>query len=175
MIEATKWDVKDIPEDFITSPYTTSLFKDIFEPFSKKMKEFEKKENVPKKVINAVWETEIIYAMEQVVEGYSRAKKCSGQGRTIMKLDLATIQNGLERLTGIHPIPHLRYVENYITSFYLDEINILPWCKEHTEYTLKQQLNLVTVSQAAVSMKSTAKQQLKLAIEENYKRKFQKK
>lgn len=78
MVESTKWDFKDIPEDFISNPYTTSLVKDVFDPFFKKLNEFCKNEKFPDKIKESVARAHVIYCMEILVEGYSRVKKVIG-------------------------------------------------------------------------------------------------
>ena len=70
--------------------------------------------------------------MEQLVEGYSRIKKCTNEGRAIMSLDVRIFQSGVEKMTTTRPIPETQYVENYIKAFYIPvENDFLVWCKEH--------------------------------------------
>ncbi|CAI5482270.1 unnamed protein product [Closterium sp. Yama58-4] len=56
------------------------------------------------------------FAMEAVadvlVEGFSRVKRCSNEGRALMSLDLQTLINGLQQLTGRRP--DMQIVDTYI-------------------------------------------------------------
>lgn len=85
-----------------------------------------------------------------------------------MSLDLKTLQMGLEKLTTLRPIPKALYVENYIKAYFLPEIEVLPWCKEHPEYTLKQWQSIVHLG-VGNQMKKTSRQALLNALEEQDK------
>jgi len=145
MISNANWEPKEIGLEY--SQYVEFLMKE-FQTFSRRLNKESKQ--LPQKVKNVFWEATIIHVMEQLVEGYSRVKKCNQEGRVLMALDLQNIQTLLEKLANIRPVPHVGYVEAFIKAFYLTtEETIFQWCKEHPEYTLKQWLNVVNVGAGA--------------------------
>eukprot|EP01119_Soliformovum_irregulare_P017840 TRINITY_DN5361_c0_g1_i1.p1 TRINITY_DN5361_c0_g1~~TRINITY_DN5361_c0_g1_i1.p1 ORF type:complete len:938 (+),score=326.83 TRINITY_DN5361_c0_g1_i1:314-2815(+) len=142
-IENCKWEPKDLGSE--TNTYVGFIVKEL-ETFARRLtRESQKSGSIPSKIRDAIWEQVLGRAMESLVEGYSRIKKCSTEGRIQMSLDLKDLQSGLEKLTSLRPIPKLLYVENYIKAFFLSEIELLPWVKEHPEYTLKQWLSIVNL------------------------------
>jgi hypothetical protein len=72
MMEETRFDMKELGVDH--SPYVDFLLKE-FQTMRQKLGRELKSGCIPPKVKNYVWEATISYAMEQLVEGFSRAKK----------------------------------------------------------------------------------------------------
>ncbi|CAI7879503.1 unnamed protein product [Closterium sp. NIES-54] len=87
------------------------------------------------------------FAMEAVadvlVEGFSRVKRCSNEGRALMSLDLQTLINGLQQLTGRRP--DMQIVDTYIKAFYLPETEYLYWALSHPEYSRAQVVSLINL------------------------------
>jgi len=158
----TRWDIKEVGIEH--SAYVDWIMNHLTR-FGKIVQLEMKTYAIPARPITMLWEELIRHAMEQLVEGYSRAKKCTNEGRTIMLLDLKMFQNSLENICNIRPIPQTQYVEGYIKAFYLTENDILEWCKAHPEYSLKQLLALVNVGVGQL-MKKKPKQDLIAALEE---------
>eukprot|EP01114_Cavostelium_apophysatum_P008475 TRINITY_DN2099_c0_g1_i1.p1 TRINITY_DN2099_c0_g1~~TRINITY_DN2099_c0_g1_i1.p1 ORF type:complete len:934 (-),score=252.92 TRINITY_DN2099_c0_g1_i1:24-2825(-) len=146
-----------------SSPYVTRLIND-FSVLQRDKRVTSVMRNFPQKVQNNFWDLTITYAMESLVEGYSRVKKCSVEGRAQMQLDLKYLQQGLEKVTATRPIPGGQYVENYIKAYFQTEMDILPWCKDHKEYALRHWLSIVNQG-VGVNMKKPAKQELIAQLE----------
>jgi len=91
-----------------------------------------------------------------------------------MSLDLQNLTNGLQKLTTLRPIPRVLYVENYIKAYFLPEVQLLPWCREHLEYSLKQWQSLITVG-IGNDMKKQSRQALLSALEDLEKSRSMKK
>lgn len=49
-----------------------------------------------------------------------------------MSLDLKVFSSALEKMTKLRPIPAVPFVDTYIKAYYLSEIEMLPWCRQHT-------------------------------------------
>ena len=100
-------------------------------------------------VLQILWEDLILNAFESLVEGYAHAKKCSPQGRALMKLDFSSLCNALELESGMRPLPHVSYVENYLSAYYYPtREEMLEWMFVHQEYSLEQHKALFAQSLA---------------------------
>jgi len=169
-IANTRWDIKDL--GFECSPYIDQIIREL-EQFTKKMNSETKVANIPKKTAELVWSEIIKFLMEQLVEGFSRAKKCTNEGRTQMSLDHKILSSGIERLTTLRPIPYGDYVLDYVKAFYYSEIDFIQWCRDHPVYTLKQYLNILNVGIGTQIKKQNLKQ-LTTTIEEIYTKQVKK-
>jgi len=158
-----KWDTKEAGIEH--SSYVDFLLKE-FGNMSKKLNQQTDNFGLPKRLKNTVWEQILKLTMEQLVESYSKIKKCTNVGFAIMSLDIKTFQNGVEKMTSLRPIPMIQYVDNYIKAYYIStESDFLNWVKEHPEYTSKRLIGLVHVL-IGTNLKKQSKQSLVTAIEE---------
>lgn len=62
---------------------------------------------------------------------FSEAKKCSNGGRALMQLDFTQFLSKFEKISSLKPVPHKEYVENYVKAYYLPEIELEKWIREH--------------------------------------------
>uniref|UniRef100_A0A674DAQ9 Syndetin C-terminal domain-containing protein n=1 Tax=Salmo trutta TaxID=8032 RepID=A0A674DAQ9_SALTR len=74
---------------------------------------------------------------------YGNVKKCSNEGRALMKLDFQQFLMKLEKLTDMRPIPDKDFVETNIKAYYLTENDMEQFIKNHREYSVKHLANLV--------------------------------
>jgi hypothetical protein len=74
-----------------------------------------------------------------------------------MLLDFEHMNRELESITGIKPLPHKSFLENYIKAFYLPPENLDEWIVHHTEYSVGQVTALMNANAANsnVARKST--------------------
>ena len=86
---------------------------------------------------------------EVLVEGFSRVKQCSTEGRALMMLDCATLRATLCSGAPIRRdivkacLFHFSWVESYIKVYYLEKHDVLKWVLEHyQEYKLSHCLSL---------------------------------
>ena len=86
LIDNTKWDTREIGVEY--SPYVDFLLKEFQQMGRRLNKEMKSSNSIPSKLKTLVWESCITFAMEQLVDGYARAKRCSSEGRAMMSLDL---------------------------------------------------------------------------------------
>ncbi|PSN30261.1 Syndetin [Blattella germanica] len=131
--------------------------------FSMRLEEVAMRVPIPREVYTVLWENIIHLTSNTFVEGFSNARKCSNEGRALMQLDYTQFLSKLEKLTSIRPIPGREYVDLYVKAFYLSEVRLESWVREHTEYSSKQLLALVS---CALQHNKKARQRLTSLIED---------
>ncbi|KAL5580161.1 hypothetical protein UlMin_012603 [Ulmus minor] len=82
---------------------------------------------------------------ETLIEGLSRVKRCSDEGRALMSLDLQVLINGLQHFVTVNVKPKLQLVETFIKAYYLPETEYVHWSRAHPEYTKNQIVGLVNL------------------------------
>lgn len=99
----------------------------------------------------------LVYGLENVadilVEGLSRVKKCTDEGRALMSLDLQVLINGLQHFVPVNVKPKLQVVETFIKAYYLPETEYVHWARCHQEYSKNQIIGLVNLVAAMKSWK----------------------
>ncbi|XP_050367917.1 uncharacterized protein LOC126786203 isoform X2 [Argentina anserina] len=80
-----------------------------------------------------------------LVDGLSRVKRCSDEGRALMSLDLQVLINGLQHFVSINVKPQLQIVEGFIKAYYLPETEYVHWARAHPEYTKYQIVGLINL------------------------------
>eukprot|EP01091_Cochliopodium_minus_P015510 TRINITY_DN5547_c0_g1_i1.p1 TRINITY_DN5547_c0_g1~~TRINITY_DN5547_c0_g1_i1.p1 ORF type:complete len:935 (+),score=271.87 TRINITY_DN5547_c0_g1_i1:16-2820(+) len=96
-----------------------------------------------------LWVNTITKVMNTLVEGYSRVKKCSSDGRTLMLLDFKHFQTELDKISEMKHIPAAEYVVGYIKAL-LDQNSLKQWIQVHyPQYSLNQLVSLVNLSDLA--------------------------
>nr|XP_043631842.1 syndetin [Erigeron canadensis] len=89
------------------------------------------------------------YGLENIsdvlVEGLSRVKRCSDEGRALMLLDLQVLINGLQHFVTVNVKPKLQTVETFIKAYYLPETEYVHWARAHPEYTKSQLAGLINL------------------------------
>ncbi|XP_027908822.1 syndetin isoform X2 [Vigna unguiculata] len=82
---------------------------------------------------------------ETLVEGLSRVKRCSDEGRALMSLDLQVLINGLQHFVSVNVKPKLQMVETFIKAYYLPETEYVHWARAHPEYSKSQIIGLINL------------------------------
>ncbi|UPR01801.1 hypothetical protein HOP50_08g51230 [Chloropicon primus] len=90
------------------------------------------------------WKYAVSAANESILEGFSRVKKCSIEGRAAMSLDLQMFTTGMKRFVPKGFEPDVRIVDGYIKAFYVPESDLLHWAMTHREYKPQAILRLVS-------------------------------
>ncbi|CAM8916625.1 unnamed protein product [Rhodiola kirilowii] len=89
------------------------------------------------------------YGLENVseilVEGLSRIKRCTDEGRALMSLDLQVLINGLQHFAPANVKPKFQIVEAFIKAYYLPETEFVHWARAHPEYTKNQVVGLINL------------------------------
>eukprot|EP01087_Luapelamoeba_hula_P024585 TRINITY_DN9420_c0_g2_i2.p1 TRINITY_DN9420_c0_g2~~TRINITY_DN9420_c0_g2_i2.p1 ORF type:complete len:987 (+),score=113.27 TRINITY_DN9420_c0_g2_i2:1-2961(+) len=142
-ITNVKWDITQFGVEH--NDYVNAMLKE-FQVFEQHLGIVAQKRCLLERAKDTLWNYAIIKAMDVLVEGFSRVKKCSAEGRGLMKLDFQTFQTGLFKLTPIRPLPGASRVDTFITAFYEPETELPKWLQEHyPEYTAKQLLGLIQI------------------------------
>jgi hypothetical protein len=89
-------------------------------------------------ILRQIWSVLVHQLSLNLVEAYSRARKCTPEGRGLMTLDLSQLRAGLEKLSALKPLPHWEIVLQYVNAFYLQESELLLWVSSHPSYTAAQ-------------------------------------
>lgn len=145
-----------------SNKYVDQLIKD-FKEYSKKLVLVH--QVISKNLLNKFWEIPINQTMNNLVEGYSRVKKCDPMGRSIMKYDLSNLEQGLKKYCSLDPIPKVNYVKIYIEGYHYPPEQIWEWIQSHyLEYT-KSQIESLIVTGPGTKMKSAALKELLIKIE----------
>ncbi|XP_042043080.1 syndetin-like [Salvia splendens] len=82
---------------------------------------------------------------ETLIEGLSRVKRCTDEGRALMSLDLQVLINGLKHFVSIDVKPKLQIVETFIKAYYLPETEYVHWSRAHPEYSKSQIVGLINL------------------------------
>ncbi|XP_051113258.1 uncharacterized protein LOC127239236 isoform X2 [Andrographis paniculata] len=102
---------------------------------------------------------------ETLVEGLSRVKKCTDEGRALMSLDLQVLINGLKHFVPIDVRPKMQIVESFIKAYYLPETEYVHWARVHPEYSKSQIVGLVNLVAASKGWKRKTKLEVLEKIE----------
>ncbi|XP_058199985.1 uncharacterized protein LOC131314987 isoform X1 [Rhododendron vialii] len=82
---------------------------------------------------------------ETLIEGLSRVRRCSDEGRALMSLDLQVLINGLHHFISLNVRPKFQTVETFIKAYYLPETEYVHWARKHPEYTKTQIIGLINL------------------------------
>ncbi|XP_020093844.1 syndetin isoform X1 [Ananas comosus] len=100
---------------------------------------------IPNEVQDLLLEYGLENIAEVLIEGLSRVKRCTDEGRVLMSLDLQVLINGLQHFVSVNVKPKLQIVETFIKAYYLPETEYVHWARAHPEYTKSQIVGLVNL------------------------------
>lgn len=100
---------------------------------------------IHKEVQDLLLEYGVEIVAETLIEGLSRVKRCTDEGRALMSLDLQVLINGLQHFASANVKPKLQIVEAFIKAYYLPETEYVHWARAHPEYTKSQIVGLVNL------------------------------
>lgn len=100
---------------------------------------------ISKEVQDLLLEYGLENVAEVLIEGLSRVKRCTDEGRVLMSLDLQVLINGLQHFVSINVKPKLQVVEAFIKAYYLPETEYVHWARSHPEYGKSQIVGLINL------------------------------
>ncbi|XP_052194607.1 uncharacterized protein LOC127802681 isoform X2 [Diospyros lotus] len=100
---------------------------------------------IRKEVQDLLLEYGVEIVAETLIEGLSRVKRCSDEGRALMSLDLQVLINGLQHFVSTNVKPKLQTVETFIKAYYLPETEYVHWARAHPEYSRNQIIGLINL------------------------------
>lgn len=77
-----------------------------------------------------VWMEICQAAFDSLLEGFSRVRKCSSEGRASMTMDVTVLHNGLHNIHNCRPPRGKHHVDGYIRASYLSEEEMMEWVRE---------------------------------------------
>jgi len=120
-----------------------------FQKLMPMLEQIKLRSDIPLAMLKEMLDWNIHNSMNLLVEGYSRVKRCTNEGRALMSLDSQVFQTALQKLTELRPVPHANLVDNYIKAYYNPESLFLEWVVSHKDdYTSKQLLSLLNIAGA---------------------------
>ncbi|XP_078427545.1 coiled-coil protein isoform X2 [Wolffia australiana] len=137
-IANTKWDVKDLGIDH--NGYVDLLLGE-FKHFKTRLEHG----NIKREAQDRLLEHGLENVAEVLVEGLSRVKRCTDEGRALMSLDLQVLINGLQHFTHANVRQKFQIVETFIKAYYLPETEYVYWARSHPEYSKSQIVGLVNL------------------------------
>ncbi|KAJ7947906.1 Coiled-coil domain-containing protein [Quillaja saponaria] len=100
---------------------------------------------IRKEIQDLLLEYGVEVVAETLIEGLSRVKRCTDEGRALMSLDLQVLINGLQHFISINVKPKLQMVETFIKAYYLPETEYVHWARAHPEYSKSQIVGLINL------------------------------
>ncbi|PSR89909.1 Syndetin like [Actinidia chinensis var. chinensis] len=100
---------------------------------------------IQKEVQDLLLEYGVEIVAETLIEGLSRVKRCSDEGRALMSLDLQVLINGLQHFVPANVRPKFQTVETFIKAYYLPETEYVHWARAHPEYSKSQIIGLINL------------------------------
>ncbi|XP_077225911.1 coiled-coil protein isoform X2 [Tasmannia lanceolata] len=102
---------------------------------------------------------------ETLVEGLSRVKRCTDEGRALMSLDLQVLINGLQHFVSMDVKPKFLVVDTFIKAYYLPETEYVHWARVHPEFSRSQIVGLINLVATMKSWKRKARLEVLERIE----------
>mmetsp|Transcript_3685 Transcript_3685/g.3821 ORF Transcript_3685/g.3821 Transcript_3685/m.3821 type:complete len:1269 (+) Transcript_3685:182-3988(+) len=78
-----------------------------------------------------VWLELCQVAFDTVLDGFSRVRKVSTEGRACMAMDISALQSGLDAIHPCRPPRGKLHVDNYVRASYLSEDEVLEWVRNN--------------------------------------------
>lgn len=101
---------------------------------------------IQKEVQDLLLEYGVEIVAETLVEGLSRVKRCTDEGRALMSLDLQVLINGLQHFVSSDNVkPKFQIVDTFVKAYYLPETEYVHWGRTHQEYSKSQIVGLVNL------------------------------
>lgn len=82
---------------------------------------------------------------DTAIEGFSRIKKVSSEGRAAMTMDLFALHEGLNNIHLCRPPRGKHYIDFYLRTAYMSEDDVLKWVQENWQsYAYRHVLGLIS-------------------------------
>lgn len=164
LLAPLKWDLRDLPETF--NSYVTTLLEQLGTAL-------EGMHTVaPKHVHSLLWGKMVSQMTLNLLEAYSKVKRCTNNGRAQMSLDLATFQRGIDRIiTGTSSCPETMTLNGFIKAYYYDSASdFLTWLGSSEDMhglALRHIIALVSCDKSPLAkLKRKKRQELRQRVEE---------
>lgn len=114
-----------------------------------------------------LWGAAAVHVAEACLEGFSRCRRCSLEGRAAMSLDLQGVGHALARVLppAVQAGGTLRLVDSYVKAFYIPLSELPHWAQTHPEYSAQQVLALTGCIAESSGLKKRDKAALVAQVE----------
>ncbi|CAN0189021.1 unnamed protein product [Scytosiphon promiscuus] len=115
---------------------------------------------VPARARRLVWRGVVDALLLSLLKGFSRAPRCSTEGRALMSMDLQALALGLEDPSATQEVK--AHVHAYVNAFYFGDEDLYKWIQERwRSYPMYQMVSLLQCSDGAVASKVLRKRRVK--------------
>ncbi|XP_074039810.1 vacuolar protein sorting 50 isoform X1 [Leptinotarsa decemlineata] len=166
LMSKINWEVRDVRS--MHNSYIDVILKEV-QNFTQYLEKVSGRVPISPEVYKNLWENIAHIVTHTFVQGFSGAKKCTNGGRALMQLDFAQFLMKFEKISSLRPVPHKEYVENYVKAYYLPDIELEKWLREHKEYSSEHLFGLVS---CACQNNKKIRQRLLQVIEDLEKNQF---
>ena len=80
---------------------------------------------------------------ESIVRAYSEVKRCSEEGRRLMRMDVDALEAALKGLLRLDEVEGWEKVRVYVDAYWVKAEEWLEWVRQHREYTLSEVVSCI--------------------------------
>lgn len=114
-----------------------------------------------------LWDFAIAETASTIVDGFSRVRKCSSEGRAGMILDVQMLHGNIRRLAPQGTKEDFRIVDTYVKAFYTPQEEMMHFCQTHLEFSQTQKVALINQMAGAFGWASSVKSEMIAGIGAN--------
>lgn len=114
-----------------------------------------------------LWDFAIAETASAIVDGFSRVRKCSSEGRAGMILDVQMLHGNIRHMAPQGTKEDFRIVDTYVKAFYTPQEEMKHFCQTHLEFTQTQKVALINQMAGAFGWASSVKSELIAGIGAN--------
>ena len=85
----------------------------------------------------------VAWLEESLVRAYSEVKRCSEEGRRLMRLDVESMEGSLKGLLRLDEVDGWEKVRVYVEAYWVKADEWLEWVRAHREYTLSEVVSCI--------------------------------
>eukprot|EP01061_Rhynchopus_euleeides_P032006 TRINITY_DN5304_c0_g1_i1.p1 TRINITY_DN5304_c0_g1~~TRINITY_DN5304_c0_g1_i1.p1 ORF type:complete len:1056 (+),score=422.58 TRINITY_DN5304_c0_g1_i1:123-3290(+) len=163
LVAESKWERKTLESE--PSTYVHAILKEV-RRLKDVIADMTETQAITRRNATMLWTSvaEAVWAV--LIEGFSRVKKCTNEGRALMSLDVQSIHHALKSASN-ESVPSAEPVEDFVKAFYLEGEDYSNWVREsHVRYTTKQLLSLCTINTGVLDRKRKDRQEMQRRLEE---------
>ena len=85
----------------------------------------------------------VAWLEESIVRAYSEVKRCSEEGRRLMRMDVESLEGSLKGLLRLDEVEGWEKVRVYVEAYWVKADEWLEWVRTHREYTLSEVVSCI--------------------------------
>ena len=111
----------------------------------------------------------VSWLIESLIASYGEVKRCSNEGRGLMKLDSEVLEGALKGLLRMEELKGWSAVSVYVDAYWVKAEDWVQWVREHREYSLSVIVSAIQ-SGAASGMDRKEQKELLLSVSREWQR-----